>query len=510
MDGSFSNMNDLVTSDITGVSMSTLYWGQDLIMSGRVLDLSTIDSFGLPSNLLRTLQRNRALTKAVNLALLSAGLTSTDIDSIVNGNTATIEQEKNIYGAFNIIMGTDLEDALIPLNCHLPYLDSLADLLDPKKLFPNSYKTLTFPSYNSQPTPTNSKTYYFIYSGGEANILSFTNFGLRLRNIMPEALAYTCDAFANSMQQIKNIKKMNIEKFSQVVTNLEITTDLNTGATDVPTARDISVTALSGLALGSGPNGTYTTCDFFGCMSGESYDWNRLQGSINSISSPALEAIYNEMYQLLITPGPYNTSLQTLIDSANTEIINIVNRNSDGAYSLNLLYNQFGTLLAKEQAARLLAIPDITQVSSSISDIYGLIDSIDSYATETQDCGPGRVLEAIANTSTVGGNSLIGSLREARNAHRLGLAGLELDNDVTDNAIVLPRRGSDPGYSGSTISIPVVTGEANTPGSLAGSPETTLIPKNLSIFNLPTKVLTPDEAVHEVTLCNCDCWDLLN
>lgn len=508
MEGSFSNTNDLITSDITGVSMSTLYWGQDLIASGRVIDLSTIDTFGLPSNLLRTLYKNRALTKAVNLALLSAGLSSTDIDSIVNGATATIEQEKNIYGAFNIIMGTDLVDVCVPINNQTPLLDSLADLLDPKKLFPNSFKTLTFPVYNATAAPTNSKTYYFIYSGGEANVLSFTNFGTRLRNIMPESLAYTCDAFANSMQQIKNIKQMNIEKFSQVVTHLEITTDLNTGASSVPTARDLALNSLSALALGSGNNGTYTTCDFFGCMSGESYDWNRLQGAINGLATPQLEAIYKQIYDLVITAGPY-TTLQTLIDNANTEIANIKNRNTFDSNALNILYNSFGTKLLKEQQARTLAIPSLTDLTSSVTNIYGFIDSIDTYALETQDFGSSRVIEAIADTTTVGGNSIIGSMRESRNAHRLGLSGLELDNDVVSNEIVTPRTGPDPGYSGSNINIPVITGVATTPGSLAGSPEAKLIPKNLSIFNIPTKVLTPDEAVHEVTLCNCDCWDQL-
>jgi len=37
--------------------------------------------------------------------------------------------------------------------------------LNPKKLFPNSYQSLTVPVYNTTQSVTNSKTYYPIYSG---------------------------------------------------------------------------------------------------------------------------------------------------------------------------------------------------------------------------------------------------------------------------------------------------------------------------------------------------------
>ena len=70
--GVYSNMNDLITADITGVNQSTVYWGQDLIKSGRAINLATIKDFGLPSNLLKTLQANNALTEPVNIALVYA------------------------------------------------------------------------------------------------------------------------------------------------------------------------------------------------------------------------------------------------------------------------------------------------------------------------------------------------------------------------------------------------------------------------------------------------------
>jgi hypothetical protein len=167
LDGTYSNMNDLITADITGVSLSTNIFGQDLIKTGKAIDLSKISTFGLPSNLLLTMVKNNALTKNVSLALLASGIEQDELGQLLgNLSIATTEQERKIYGSFNLIVGEGLAEVLIPLNCKTVGLNSLADLLNPKKLFPNSYQSLTVPVYNTTQTPTNSKTYYPIYSGG--------------------------------------------------------------------------------------------------------------------------------------------------------------------------------------------------------------------------------------------------------------------------------------------------------------------------------------------------------
>jgi len=170
LDGTYSNMNDLITADITGVSLSTNIFGQDLIKTGKAIDLSKISTFGLPSNLLLTLVQNNALTKNISLALLASGIQQDELGRLLgNLSPATTEQERKIYGAFNLIVGDGLAEVLIPLNCKTAGLDSLADLLNPKKLFPNSYQSLTVPVYNTTQSVTNSKTYYPIYSGGGVN-----------------------------------------------------------------------------------------------------------------------------------------------------------------------------------------------------------------------------------------------------------------------------------------------------------------------------------------------------
>ena len=169
LDGTYSNMNDLITSDVTNVSLATSVFGRDLINLGKALDLSTIWTFGYPSNLLATLKKNNAITPSLSVALLAVGLSPSDIDQISSNNNVTKEQQQKTYSAFLIIAGVDLAAILVPLNCNTSGLVTLADLLDVRKMFPNSYQTLTVPIYNSVPGPTNSKTYYPIFASSGLN-----------------------------------------------------------------------------------------------------------------------------------------------------------------------------------------------------------------------------------------------------------------------------------------------------------------------------------------------------
>lgn len=171
LDGTYSNMNDLMSADITGVSLATQQFGSDLMNLGKALNLAQIATFGLPSNLLKTLQQNNAITQAVSLALLGAELTQTEIATTLNPNASgiSVAQEQKIFGAFLIIQNTDLATVLEILECTTRDITSLADLLNVKKCFPNSYTTLTVPLYNAQTGPTNSKTYYLIYADKAVN-----------------------------------------------------------------------------------------------------------------------------------------------------------------------------------------------------------------------------------------------------------------------------------------------------------------------------------------------------
>jgi len=155
LQGTYSNMDDLTTGDLSGVSLATQAFGSDLVTSGRAIDLSTIETFGLPSNLLYNLEKNNALTKSVTLALFGVGFTTQTLsDVLANKITLTKQQEAAMYTAFTLILGPELTEVLVALNCQTEGLESLADLLNVKKLFPKSYESLTVPVYNPNPNLT--------------------------------------------------------------------------------------------------------------------------------------------------------------------------------------------------------------------------------------------------------------------------------------------------------------------------------------------------------------------
>lgn len=173
LEGTYSNMNDLITGDITNVSLATKAFGQDLIALGKAIDLSTIATYGLPSNLLKTLVKYNALTKNLSLAIISAGIPVDELGAIISNVTQpNNDQERKLYAAYYITVGDTLSEVLIPLNCKTAGLSSLADLLNPAKMFPTSYKTLTVQLYNTgtQNGAQNSKIAFPIYnSSGTVN-----------------------------------------------------------------------------------------------------------------------------------------------------------------------------------------------------------------------------------------------------------------------------------------------------------------------------------------------------
>jgi hypothetical protein len=277
---------------------------------------------------------------------------------------------------------------------------------------------------------------------------------------------------------------------------------------------------------------------------------------------------------------PYNTAgwpgmngpCMGYITQANTEIASIASNNPALTVTTNKLYNVFGWHMTLEQNARSLGLRQekyLPELSTIVTEIYGFMESLNGYATQTDKWGPVQNLEAITDTDKVGGNSMIGSMRETRNAHRLGLTGAEQDNEVGAEKLTLPRvNGSTPTttkidpVTGNTITVPIIIipsdpdiiidtagpgptgppwgdvvttnpvttnppGTGPTPnasdfvspypiinpntGNGNTSPWTTLVPPPIDIINITPivipSIITPSQAIEEVILCNCDCWD---
>lgn len=468
--GVYSNMNDLISAEVTNVTLSTTAFGQDCITLGKVIDLSYIQKFGMPSALLQIIKKYNAITQSLSLALLASGVVPSDIENIAAGTTIASQlQEQQIYGAFLIILGQDLKDILVPLNCKTKNLESLADLLNVKKIFPNSYQSLTVPIYNIVSSPTNSKTYYLIYDGTSVNnslntpaikdivgtiILpgmpkivqdttgnNFQNlpkgFDSYLVGIMPTDIAIAAGAFSYTMQQIKNIQYIDFEKFSQVVYNIETTKNLNlVNGTDVPADTASMDLGSTTTGLGSGPNKTYTVSDFFGCMSGLPYDWKTLTQLILNVQTTTLSTIYSDMYTAINDDVPsLDTVVQEYIDSANAEILRIYNTNTTFVNQLISLYDQFGSQLMIEQRARFINLPAVpvprdTRLNPYPIMVISFVDSLAQFSANTLPHMESQTIEAISDLNDITGQSIVAAMREQRNAVRLQSIGVPLDGII--------------------------------------------------------------------------------
>ena len=126
-------------------------------------------------------------------------------------------------------------------------------------------------------------------------------YGSYLTGIIPPDIAVAAGAFSAAMQQIQNIQEVQIEKFAQVVTNMETMAGLNTNANSnnlVPTNLPLRTLGRPKIALGSGPQGSYTMSDFFGCMSGLPYNGplSNIYAKLNEVATRKLFNIYHETY----------------------------------------------------------------------------------------------------------------------------------------------------------------------------------------------------------------------
>lgn len=368
LEGTYSNMNDLITAEIAGVSLATKDFGADLVNLGKAINLSTIDAFGLPSTLLQVLYNSSAITQELVYLMLGSGISNDEITLIATGQATetSIVTQQLLYGSFLLITGSVLTDILALLQCKTRGIETLADLLSVRKLFPNSYETLTVPLYNTEPSPTNSKTYYLLFTNNGVNsqltspaviaqvglqlplsiaiinntvvegtnyIVPVEGFGSYLYNIIPQADAITAGAFAYSMQQIRNIRFCDFQLFAQAVQSIEITTGLQqTNGTNKPADENLADAGLLRTALGSGIYGTYTMSDFFGCMTGLPYPGSLVRRGIDQLQTTKLANIYRENFLAITWEGAELTVQYSTAAGPTYTITGITLTNSGGGY----------------------------------------------------------------------------------------------------------------------------------------------------------------------------------
>lgn len=142
--GTFTSTNDMITGDITKVNLATSAFGQDLLNLGNLINLDNLGNLGSPLALIQSIVQLTGNIPTLSILLLNEGVSQ---DIVLNLSNPTINVtdsvQRLIYQAMTNITGIDLAQILKVLKITTANIETLADLLNPVKLFPNSYQSLT-------------------------------------------------------------------------------------------------------------------------------------------------------------------------------------------------------------------------------------------------------------------------------------------------------------------------------------------------------------------------------
>ena len=142
----FTDMDNLVTGDLTQVNLDTANFGNDLSKLGESISLADLDNFGSPLALLQRIIKLGGITTPIIVALANTGINENIILELGNPELVVNDVvQKQMYNAMTTIVGDELTQILSILGVTTEGITCLADLINPVKLFPNSYATLTTP-----------------------------------------------------------------------------------------------------------------------------------------------------------------------------------------------------------------------------------------------------------------------------------------------------------------------------------------------------------------------------
>lgn len=399
--------------------------------------------------------------------------------------------QKIAYSAFADISGDDLALILDILDITTPNITSLGQLLDPVAVFPNSFATMQTPSpdgpisiYNSNGSVNSSispivSSYLPTASGCD-----------ELGKIIPPANATANKAIQVSLQQVGGVANTTLPDFAEVINgytdsvwniNDEYLTNSivsNNGTNylaiqDVPIGTDISNTAywtptnLGGLstmtglpliqaqttpvdssvtsyfdtsvATGSGPGGVITTYDVLGLALDINDFATQLQTAttaINALQGAGSLNTLNTAYTTILAAGN-DAAVLTQITNANNAIAAL--SASPYVTTLNTAWNYMANYLNIEKGYQIQAGVDYFNLQAGEkTSVYGFVQNLPAYAQLTQAGDAAEYLENIADTTTLGGQAIVGVLREGRNQVRLQDAGILTANQIPSNSPIDP------------------------------------------------------------------------
>jgi hypothetical protein len=146
-------------------------------------------------------------------------------------------------------------------------------------------------------------------------------------------------------------------------------------------------------------------------------------------------------YDLAFT-GPGSPG-EGLLPAAYSLIGNIIANNTSAVSNSNSSWASIASQIALEESLQAQAsITSANLIAGTSASSLAL--NLNQYGTQTSIGGAAWFLGSVANTSTIGGQAILSSMREARNQVLLQNAGIQTDIAVSDEGVE-PQISSSPG-----------------------------------------------------------------
>lgn len=477
----FTTMNSLITGNLTDVTLAMDSFGADLTALGNLINLDNLGNFGSPAALLRQLVTLTSITPGVRSIFIEYGLTDDTISQLTDSsvNVADTYQHR-AYLAMQHVTGTELAQILAIFGVTTPNITTMADLLNPVKIFPNSYFTLTVRTYNQNITSVlraiydnnqgtvNSKLLLylpqFILTEGNLTTIPYQ----RLSRIIPPDQALASKAIQVSLQQIKNVSGLTLSQLAAAFSNMETTRDLPAiSALQQAVPASVAAFYAADYATGTGPNGTLVLTDLIGAAVGIPYtsDLTNVTTTINSMNTSGIfgtlivtynrmtdtvNGVYNVGNTVVIPAGPgegtyanRDSALNALISNAASEVSGIQGSYPAQSGNLNTNFTHMAASLTLEKTNLGLATIDIgTLPTTGRGPIMGFVQNLPSYGLDTEQNGPSQFLETVADLNTQGGQAIVACLREGRNAGFLNAVSIGFDTSIPVAPSAIPPQAN--------------------------------------------------------------------
>jgi hypothetical protein len=145
----FTTMNNMITGDVTVINLNTTAFGYDLTNLGQLINLKNLNNLGSPLALVQQIYSVAGTIPVLSALFITAGVSTEVVLNLTNPTVTVVDSAQALmYKSMTQITGDNLAQILTVLGVTTVGITNMADLLNPVKLFPNSFQTLTAPTAN--------------------------------------------------------------------------------------------------------------------------------------------------------------------------------------------------------------------------------------------------------------------------------------------------------------------------------------------------------------------------